>query len=109
MHEYVSICAQKAFLKQNSRNNWISLGDQNVAYFYRFVKIRNSKYTIRCLWDGGIKAEKQGQIKNLAVSLYQGLLRFSPHSFGKKEAAIIIKVMTNQNLLKCQGLLQKDD
>lgn len=109
MHEYVSICAQKAFLKQNSRNNWISLGDQNVAYFYRFVKIRNSKYTIRCLWDGGIKAEKQGQIKNLAVSLYQGLLRFSPHSFGKKEAAIIIKVMTNQNLLKCQGLLQNDD
>lgn len=48
MHEYVSICTQKAFLKQKSRKNWLNLGDQNVAYFYRFVKIRNSKYTIRC-------------------------------------------------------------
>lgn len=107
MREYVTICTWKAFLKQKSRKYWLNLDDQNVAYFYRFVKIRNSKYTIRCLWDGGNKVEELGQIKNLAVSLYQRLLRFSPHSFGKKEAAIIIKVMASQNFLKCQGLLQK--
>jgi hypothetical protein len=60
-HEYVSISkVEEIFLKQNSRNQWLDLGDQNNFFFQGIVKVRNSKNLIKHLWDDdGVRVEER--------------------------------------------------
>jgi hypothetical protein len=39
LHPYVSATkAEEAFLKQEARNQWLQLGDQNNNYFHHLLK-----------------------------------------------------------------------
>ena len=73
LHEYVSIRkVEEIFLKQNSRNQWLDLGDQNNFFFQGIVKVRNSKNLINHLWDeDGVKVEERDQIKKVAEDFFQ--------------------------------------
>lgn len=65
LKEYTSLAlAEGAFLKQKSRNKWLQLGDQNIAYFHKLVKVRNSKNNLSHLLDEhGHKVEDADKIK----------------------------------------------
>lgn len=79
LHEFVSISkAEKLFLKQKSRNQWLNLGDQNNAYFHKNVKIKNARNLIQHLWkERREKVEEVDQIKKVSEDYYQKLLSTS--------------------------------
>jgi len=64
LHVYMSISrAEEAFLKQKARNQWLQLGDQNNAFFHKFLKSRHAKNTITHLYDEyGSRVEDVAQI-----------------------------------------------
>lgn len=73
---------EEIFLKQNSRNQRLDLGDQNNFFFQRIVKVRNSKNLIKHLWDeDGFRAEERDQIKNVAEDFFRKLLGSSSNQF----------------------------
>jgi hypothetical protein len=38
-------------LKQKPRKKWLTLGDQNKAYFHRMLKVQNSRNQSSHLWE----------------------------------------------------------
>ncbi len=45
-------------LKQKPRKKWLTLGDQNKAYFHRMLKVQNSRNQSSHLWDEeGVKVQ----------------------------------------------------
>jgi len=38
-------------LKQKARKKWLTLGDQNKAYFHRMLKVQNSRNQSSHLWE----------------------------------------------------------
>lgn len=52
LHAYVFVTkVEEAFLKQEARNQWLQLGDQNNSYFHRLLKTQNARNIITHLWD----------------------------------------------------------
>jgi hypothetical protein len=88
LHLWVSIsAAEKNFLKQKSRINWLKLGDGNNSYFHNSVKVRNSSNLIKMLKDdkGNSTLDIQ-EIKNMAIDFYKKLLGSSSHEFSTVKA-----------------------
>lgn len=66
---------QEAILKQKVRIQWLNLGDQNTTYFHRLVKARQSRNTIRVLFnDCGVQLENIQDMKEEAVNYFKRLL-----------------------------------
>ncbi|CAL1399279.1 unnamed protein product [Linum trigynum] len=85
--EQAAICseilkAEESLYRQKSRVRYVQEGDANTAYFYRLVKVRNHKQSIkRLLKDDGTKVTAVKKMRAVAVEFYQLLL-------GNKDAAV---------------------
>jgi hypothetical protein len=89
LHTYISIsAAEENFLKQNSRNMWLNLGNGNNSFFHNSVKATNSSNLIKILKEEeGNRVEDPLKIKELAVGFYQSLLGSTVHEFDHQKAA----------------------
>ena len=62
-------------MKQEARNQWLQLGDQNNSFFHRALKVKSAKRTITYLWDEyGAKMDDVEQIKKVVEDFYKNLL-----------------------------------
>lgn len=50
LQQYNALClAEESFFKQKARIDWLSLGDNTAGFFYQMVKVKQAKYTVKCL------------------------------------------------------------
>ncbi|KAF9673206.1 hypothetical protein SADUNF_Sadunf11G0124500 [Salix dunnii] len=66
---------EEYFYKQQSRVQWLQLGDQNTKFFHRSVQHRRSRNTIHSMVDSdGVLHHSQDAMGKIAVDYYQGIL-----------------------------------
>lgn len=110
LHAYVSITkAEKAFLKQKARNQWLQLGDHNNAYFHCLLKARHARNTITHLWDEhGTKVEDVEKIKEVVVDFYKELLGTNHSTFHEGKATRVSQLITPHLPVEQVVMLAKD-
>ena len=70
-----SALAEEGFLKQNSRIQWLKLGDQNSNFYHKTVKARNSRNSIKSITlENGCRSEDPETIKQEVVKHFQSVL-----------------------------------
>lgn len=74
---FKALAAEKSFLKQKSKVQWLKLGDRNFKLFYTSIEIRRGSNKIRSLEVDGSTVTYESIIKNNVTSYYQSLFNKS--------------------------------
>ena len=78
--------AEEGFLKQNSRIQWLKLGDQNSSFFHKAVKARNARSALKVItMANGCRTKDPTAIKQEAVRHFQGILCSDEPSVSRSE------------------------
>ena len=65
------LLAEERFYKQKSRIQWLKSGDQNTAYFYKVIKMKQSKNTIRFLYtDDNLRLDSPHEVNAAALNYF---------------------------------------
>ncbi|XP_060210855.1 uncharacterized protein LOC132637843 [Lycium barbarum] len=94
---------KESILKQKCRVKWLHLGDENSAYFFASLKIRQAQNTIKCLTNSqGQQLQNPDQIEVGIMNFYKALLGTSADQL----PAIDPRIMQNGNCLTKEQQLQ---
>ena len=66
------LLAEERFYKQKSRIQWLKSSDQNTAYFYKVIKMKQSRNTIKFLYtDDNLILDSPHEVNAEALNYFQ--------------------------------------